>query len=86
MHLHTVSERAELRWVDDFLKSYPGAELFLVGGAVRDLLLNRPTKDFDFVIAGLPATQLEEYFRTLGSLDLVGERFGVYKFQYKEFD
>jgi tRNA nucleotidyltransferase/poly(A) polymerase len=30
----------------------PDAEVYLVGGAVRDLVLKRPVHDFDFVLAG----------------------------------
>ena len=39
----------------DFLKKIiqvTGAEIFLVGGAVRDFILERETKDYDFVVRG----------------------------------
>lgn len=77
-----MREQAELGWVQTFLHDYPGAELFLVGGAVRDLLLKRPTKDFDFVVRGLDKEQIERWFQAHGTLDFVGRDFGVYKFVY----
>src|SRR3989344_1648859 len=66
-------------WVKALL-AHPGAELFLVGGAVRDALLKRPTADFDFVIRGLEKKQIEKTLPRYGSVNLVGKKFGVYKF------
>ena len=66
-------------WVKALL-AHPGAELFLVGGAVRDALLKRPTADFDFVIRGLEKKQIEKTLPRYGSVSLVGKKFGVYKF------
>lgn len=44
-----------MRWVpkklaDDLVRSAQGARVWLVGGAVRDRLLNRPEPDLDFVV------------------------------------
>lgn len=59
---------------------FPQSTIYLVGGAVRDLLLNRPTKDFDFVVQNIPVEKLEEFLRSLGLVNLVGKTFGVFKF------
>ena len=56
-----------------------GATVWLVGGAVRDALMGRPTKDFDFVVGGLSAADLERELRRLGEVSLVGRSFGVFK-------
>ncbi len=69
-----------LEWVKKLEKKYPKAEVYLVGGAVRDALLNRKTKDYDFVVRGLPAKQLQNFLSQLGWVDLVGKGFGVFKF------
>src|SRR3989338_5603258 len=78
----TLSSRRELSCIDGFLSAHPTAKLYLVGGAVRDALLNRRFHevDFDFVVTGLAAPELEAWFRTRGELNLVGQHFGVYKF------
>lgn len=56
------------------------AGLFLVGGAVRDLLLGRETKDYDFLVQGVPAPDLEVFLKGYGKVNWVGRNFGVYKF------
>ncbi|MFA4937410.1 MAG: hypothetical protein WC575_03960 [Patescibacteria group bacterium] len=63
------------------LKSqHPQANIYLVGGAVRDILLKRPTKDYDLVVAGISGRQLEKSLQKMGKVVLVGKKFGVYKF------
>lgn len=61
-------------------KQLPKAEIFLVGGAVRDAVLGRETKDFDFVVRGVNKKELEKFLAKQGKVDLVGRRFGVFKF------
>lgn len=57
------------------------AEIFLVGGAVRDLLLGeKNVKDFDFVVRGVPVDELKSLLAAVGEVDLVGRNFGVIKF------
>ena len=50
---------------------------------VRDLFLGRESKDYDFVIRGVPAKKLETILKKLGDTNLVGKRFGVFKFAPK---
>ncbi len=61
-------------------KKYPKSSLFLVGGMVRDLLLKRSSKDYDFVISGVKPNILENYLKKNGRVSFVGKGFGVYKF------
>jgi len=59
---------------------FPEGEIYLVGGAVRDLLLGRETKDFDFLIRRIPAEKLRDFLKEQGKVNWVGRNFGVYKF------
>jgi len=56
-----------------------GGRALLVGGWVRDSLLNLETKDIDLEVYGLPATTLRTLLESLGRVDAVGESFTVYK-------
>lgn len=62
------------------LLSFPNAEIFLVGGYVRDLILERDTSDIDLVVRGVPTAKLEKFLSSVGKVNLVGKRFGVFKF------
>jgi tRNA nucleotidyltransferase/poly(A) polymerase len=57
-----------------------GGEWCLVGGAVRDLALQRPIKDLDLVVRGLPIDRVRDALERYGRVDLVGKHFGVLKF------
>lgn len=72
--------------IKKIIKKFPQGELFLVGGAVRDLILKRETKDFDFVIRKVNGNDLEKFLSSLGKVNLVGKAFGVFKFVPKNWD
>lgn len=62
-------------------KKYPKAEVYLVGGAVRDALLGaKVIKDYDFVVRNVKAKDLQKFLARLGAVNLVGKSFGVLKF------
>ncbi len=68
-----------------FKLAFPKAELYLVGGTVRDALLGRTdSKDYDLVARGVSADALQKFLEKLGRVDLVGKRFGVWKFLPKD--
>ena len=73
-------KRPDFAFIKKFIKHYPQAKIYLVGGAVRDILLERETKDYDFVIAGAPIEVVEKFFSALGEVNLGGKSFGVFKF------
>lgn len=56
-----------------------GGTAYFVGGMVRDMLLQRPTKDIDIEIHGLTAAHIEKLLQQFGTVDLVGKSFGVFK-------
>lgn len=76
----SVRRTREWRFAAALKQQFPHAELYLVGGVVRDLLLGREAKDLDFVVTNVPAAKLKKFLQTQGQVDLVGKAFGVFKF------
>ncbi|MDQ4120934.1 MAG: HD domain-containing protein [Acidobacteriota bacterium] len=56
-----------------------GGRALLVGGCVRDALMNIEPKDFDVEVYGIEPQKLREILDKLGKVDAVGEAFTVYK-------
>ena len=56
-----------------------GGRALIVGGWVRDRLLNRPNKDVDIEVYGIPADRLKTLLGAIGPVNTVGESFTVYK-------
>ncbi len=67
-------------FLTDFEGRFPDGEIYLVGGAVRDFLLGRNTKDADFLVRNIPAPRLHQFLSQHGKANFVGKNFGVYKF------
>ena len=90
--LATTQKDKRYAFVRGVMREHENAEIFLVGGAVRDALLGRETKDFDFVVRGVSKTALEKNLRSYGTVHLVGKKFGVFKLnpkgikEYEEID
>jgi poly(A) polymerase len=61
-------------------RAFPASEIYLVGGAVRDFLLCRETKDYDFLVRNVSAEALGDFLGRHGTVNWVGKTFGVYKF------
>jgi tRNA nucleotidyltransferase (CCA-adding enzyme) len=58
-----------------------GGQVYVVGGAVRDALLQREPKDIDLMVAGLPPEEVEHALsKVKGSVNLTGKKFGVYRY------
>jgi tRNA nucleotidyltransferase (CCA-adding enzyme) len=58
-----------------------GGRSLIVGGWVRDRILDRPNKDIDLEVFGLSAEQLRSVLETIDRVNTVGESFTVYKVQ-----
>ena len=63
------------------LRKELGAEVFLVGGTVRDLVRRKEPNDLDLVVRNITPSDFEGYLRKRGDLQLVGKSFGVYIFR-----
>jgi tRNA nucleotidyltransferase (CCA-adding enzyme) len=62
------------------LQSEPDlAHTYVVGGSVRDALLQLPVRDLDLEVFGIDASTLERTLRRHGPTHLVGRSFGVVK-------
>lgn len=66
-------------------QTLPAGTLYAVGGRVRDELRRDiegaevDLKDLDYVVTSVSATDLEKCLSTLGSVDIVGASFSVFK-------
>lgn len=59
-----------------------GGTLYLVGGAVRDKLLERPIHDRDYCVVGLSSKEFEDLFPNAFKR---GKSFGIYDIEGSEF-
>lgn len=82
--LQNLLRTKKLSFTRRLQKSFPEAEIFLVGGIVRDSILKRTSKDFDFVVRNIPIKKLIAWTTKEGRVDLVGRTFGVLKFNPKK--
>ncbi len=78
-----VLSRPDFSFIAAITKAFPAAQVYLVGGIVRDLLIGRESKDYDFVVRGVDAKDLEKLLAKHGDVNLVGKSFGVFKFKPK---
>lgn len=61
-----------------------GGNVYVVGGAVRDALLQKEPKDIDLMVTGVPSEQVNHVLENLpGRVDLTGKSFGVYRYNTK---
>jgi len=79
-------EQPELGWISDFKQTLPDAEMYLVGGCLRDIAIGRESKDLDFVVKNVAPDKLQESLSSLGNVVLVGRNFGVFKFRPLGFE
>ena len=64
-----------------------GIEAYVVGGYVRDILLNRPSKDIDFVCVGSGILWAEKVAKDLGGAKVnVFKNFGTAQIRFKDYD
>jgi poly(A) polymerase len=80
LNLEFLNKDKNFGFLNKLQKKFPKVEIYLVGGAVRDLFLKKATKDYDFVICKIKASDLEKFLANLGQVEFVGKSFGVFKF------
>jgi tRNA nucleotidyltransferase (CCA-adding enzyme) len=74
---------------DVLLAALPAGSLYAVGGRVRDEFrsrldgVDRPPKDLDYVVAGVPLDELTQILSRIGRVDVVGASFSVLKFRHE---
>ncbi|WP_075590900.1 CCA tRNA nucleotidyltransferase [Labilibacter marinus] len=62
-------------------------ETYVIGGYVRDLLLNKPSKDIDIVVRGGGIAMAEKVAAKLGGLKVsVFKNFGTAMFKYRDLE
>jgi len=63
-----------------------GGITYLVGGSVRDLVMDKELKDFDIEVHNLSLQQLENILKTAGPIMAVGKKFGVLRIAGLDID
>jgi len=82
--IEEINQNPNFVFINKLGDELPTAEIFLVGGAVRDALLGRKVKDFDFLVTGVEKEKLESFLNKFGQVEDVESRaFGVFKFRPK---
>ena len=66
--------------------SLANGKAYLVGGAVRDLVLDRPVYDIDIEVHGLSLDELSDILSQHGPVSYVGKSFGVLKLHSTKTD
>src|SRR3989338_2326213 len=64
----------------DLTEAFPNSGVYLVGGAVRDILLGKKITDIDLVVRHVTGEELENFLATRGQVVFAGKTFGVWKF------
>ena len=80
MLVQLLTELRSFDWVKDILQK---GELYIVGGCVRDALMQRAPKDIDLVVEGLSLNDVNEMLKMYGKTGIFGQSFSVIKFRPK---
>lgn len=62
------------------------ADVYIVGGFVRDIYMNRDSKDVDIVVCGLEYHKLFKLLEGFGKISAVGKSFGVIKLTVEDYE
>ena len=76
--LHECIDPATITKIENAIEK-GNAEIYIVGGAVRDGLLDDvpESKDVDFLVRNLTLDQIKDAIRHLGKVKAVGQAFGI---------
>ena len=64
----------------EFFVHHFGAEIYAVGGYVRDIIRGNPSEDVDILITHHSVEDIIKKIKPYGKVDLVGKSFGIIKF------
>ncbi len=79
--LDKISGGKSFSFIYELFKEFPDCEVYLVGGMIRDEILKRKSKDYDFVVRKIKPKDLKAFLEKRGWVSLVGRNFGVFKFK-----
>ncbi len=65
---------------------HAGATPYLVGGCVRDIVLEQPLKDLDIELHGITLADAEQVLASFGHVMLIGKQFGVLRLADRDID
>jgi len=70
-------------WIQEITRN---ADVYVVGGSVRDAYLGKPMKDIDLIVDGLSINGILKILKKYGRANLEGESFSVIKFKPKGYE
>jgi len=73
-----VNDLRSKDWVKHLLRH---ANVYVVGGCVRDAMMKTPLKDIDIVVEGIGIDDVKVLLKHFGKSSLVGQSFSVIKFR-----
>ncbi|HOX41484.1 MAG TPA: hypothetical protein PK263_04780, partial [bacterium] len=83
--MNSIEKIARTTFIRHFCEFFPAGRIFVVGGAVRDLLLGIESTDFDLVVEGVGVDELFMFLEKEGKVvDVEGRNFGVFKFNTRK--
>lgn len=83
-YIRTLTASDGAAWTASQALKEAGGKVYVVGGAVRDALLQKEPKDIDLMVSGIPPEDVQMILDHLpGRVDLTGKRFGVYRYHTK---
>ncbi len=81
-YVRSVAMADPAAWQAHKALSEAGGEVFVVGGAVRDALMQKEPKDIDLMVTGLHQDNVSYILNQLpGKVDLTGKDFGVFRYR-----
>ena len=75
-----IDGEPKLTWTSLLLSEIPDAEIFLVGGTLRDILIGIIPNDIDLVIRNVKPDKLERWLAKHGAVNAIEKSFGTFKF------
>jgi tRNA nucleotidyltransferase (CCA-adding enzyme) len=83
-YIKSITAADGAAWTASQALKEAGGKVYVVGGAVRDALLQKEPKDIDLMVSGIPPEDVNNILEHLpGRVDLTGKRFGVYRYHTK---